>query len=291
MKKIHTLFFLFIFCCSLFLIQTKAKAGAKRIMPTPVAAFYSSDTVFCAEPGMCINFFDISTGNPTSWKWNFPGGIPDTSTQQNPTNICYYFAGTYPVTLIVSNASGSDTLTISPMITAGAPPPPPLIALCGGDTLVCCNDSGLILFNLSYQWYLNGSPIAGATNYFYVATQGGTYAIMITDSNHCSEIGVGNGFVSCPAGFVNVNELTSLADVMIFPNPASQSVTISWPSSIRGNIDITVVNVLGERPSSPLLWRGVRGEAVDVSYLPNGVYFLRIASEEGTVNKKFAVLR
>jgi hypothetical protein len=50
------------------------------------------------------------------------------------------------------------------------------------------------------------------------------------------------------------------------------------------------VNVLGQAVRSPLFWRGVGGEAVDVSYLPNGVYFLKIDLGEGTVNKKFVVV-
>src|SRR5262249_38617080 len=78
----------------------------------PVSNFAPTDTTFCGETGGCIDFVDHSTGNPTSWKWLFPGASPDTSSLQNPTNICYGFTGTYPVTLIVSNSSGTDTLTV-----------------------------------------------------------------------------------------------------------------------------------------------------------------------------------
>ena len=35
----------------------------------------------------------------------------DTSTLQNPTNICYPSAGTFAVTLVSTNANGSGTLT------------------------------------------------------------------------------------------------------------------------------------------------------------------------------------
>src|SRR5262249_33194086 len=86
------------------------------IQNIPVANFTSSDTTFCNEGGKCLYFTDHSTGNPTNWKWLFPGAIPDSSLQQNPTNICYANPGTYAVTLIVSNARGTDTLSISPFI-------------------------------------------------------------------------------------------------------------------------------------------------------------------------------
>jgi len=78
----------------------------------PTCNFISSDTAFCSEPTKCINFYDNSANNPVSWKWLFPGGYPAFSNQQNPTNICYGTPGTYPVTLIVTNSTGSDTLTV-----------------------------------------------------------------------------------------------------------------------------------------------------------------------------------
>lgn len=39
---------------------------------------------------------------------------------------------------------------------------------------------------LTYQWYLNGLAIQGATDSIYLATSGGTYAVMVTDAGGCS---------------------------------------------------------------------------------------------------------
>jgi uncharacterized protein (TIGR02145 family) len=55
-----------------------------------------------------VHFTDLSTGNPTSWTWFFGDG--DSSLMQNPSHI-YTATGLYSVTLIVSNAGGTDTLT------------------------------------------------------------------------------------------------------------------------------------------------------------------------------------
>lgn len=76
---------------------------------TPTANFSASQTNITT--GSSINFTDLSTGNPTSWSWSFQDGTPATSTLQNPTNIQYNTAGTYNVTLIVTNANGNDTET------------------------------------------------------------------------------------------------------------------------------------------------------------------------------------
>jgi len=82
--------------------------------PIPVAAFTASSTSIPA--GGSVSFTDQSSATPSSWSWSFPGGTPAVSTVQNPAGIVYNAPGTYPVTLIVNNANGGDTLTKSAYI-------------------------------------------------------------------------------------------------------------------------------------------------------------------------------
>jgi len=58
-----------------------------------------------------VSFTDQSSFSPTSWYWEFPGGDPPASTEQNPVNITYPQSGIYDVTLIASNEIDSDTVT------------------------------------------------------------------------------------------------------------------------------------------------------------------------------------
>src|SRR5436305_5362202 len=62
---------------------------------------------FTATPvsGHTMQFTDTSTGNPTSWLWDFGDG--NNSSQQNPAHT-YAAAGPYSVKLTVSNAGGSN---------------------------------------------------------------------------------------------------------------------------------------------------------------------------------------
>jgi len=240
----------------------------------PSAHFTCSDTAFCNETGECINFFDHSTGNPTSWQWSFQGASPSSSTLQNPDSICYTIPGTYTVQLIVSNGTNYDTLTVSPLIIFGTNPPPPTITVHGGDTLISSHGS-------TYQWYFNGAPLTGATDSFYVAHQGGTYAVQITDSmGGCYSIS--NGVT-----IIGIQELNSNRDVQIYPNPASQSVTISWPSSVLGNVEITITNVLGERVYSPPTAYMRLPAEIDVSALSKGVYILQLRDGDHFCRTKF----
>lgn len=66
--------------------------------------------------GFNYTFSDLSTGAPTTWAWDFGDGM-GTSTQQNPA-YTYADTGSYVVTLVVSNACGSDTLTQTVLIVS-----------------------------------------------------------------------------------------------------------------------------------------------------------------------------
>jgi PKD repeat protein len=60
--------------------------------------------------GLEVQFNDLSyNGDPQSWYWEFPGGIPSVSTDQNPF-ISYPEPGIFPVNLTVSNSSGNFIL-------------------------------------------------------------------------------------------------------------------------------------------------------------------------------------
>ncbi|MBK5270901.1 MAG: PKD domain-containing protein, partial [Bacteroidia bacterium] len=84
---------------------------------SPVANFTGSPLAGCSP--IIINFQDLSTGNATSWNWDFGNG--NTSTLKNPV-ASYFTPGTYTITLTATNANGSDTLTRSQYISVYEPP-------------------------------------------------------------------------------------------------------------------------------------------------------------------------
>jgi len=80
----------------------------------PVANFSGSPTSLVI--GGSVQFTDLSTNDPTSWSWTFEGGTPATSASQNPA-VTYNTAGTFAVTLTVTNVEGSDTKFVDNYIT------------------------------------------------------------------------------------------------------------------------------------------------------------------------------
>ena len=82
----------------------------------PVANFNADNLYVC--PGQSVQFSDLSDGDNLTYNWSFPGGTPANSTSQNPL-VSYPAAGTYSVTLVVTNSAGSDTKTINSYIIVG----------------------------------------------------------------------------------------------------------------------------------------------------------------------------
>ncbi|MFN7295115.1 MAG: M43 family zinc metalloprotease, partial [Bacteroidota bacterium] len=81
----------------------------------PDADFYSLTPAVCVNSS--VNFVDNSSlGAATSWNWTFPGGSPATSTDQSPV-VTYATPGTYSVSLTVSNANGSNSVTKNSYVT------------------------------------------------------------------------------------------------------------------------------------------------------------------------------
>jgi PKD repeat protein len=72
-----------------------------------VTADFTSDVVEgCAD--FEVEYEDLSSGNVIDWEWEFEGGIPDFSTEQNPI-VLYETPGTYGVTLTVFSRQGRYT--------------------------------------------------------------------------------------------------------------------------------------------------------------------------------------
>jgi len=247
-------------------------SGCSGILP--VASFTSDSATIC--PGSCTSFDNLSLFANT-YQWSFPGGIPDTSTMDNPQNICYANPGSYDVQLIASGATGSDTVLLPGYITV-VPAPSPQGITQTGDTLFA-NSGGA-----SYQWYYNGNMISGATDYFYVAMLNGDYNVLVTDSNGCeAEAVIFNVLTS-------VEHLNTFQDELkLYPDPAGEIIFIKWNSSFDVSYEISVLTLLGQEviSGSGSDLDQLSNNGIDISHLSTGMYFLEIHSKGYSARIKF----
>ena len=149
--------------------------------PPPVANFTANPTSGCTP--MIVQFTDNSTNTPNSWNWTFPGGDPATSSDQNPT-VTYNNLGTYPATLEVTNAGGTDVQTLNNLINVGTSPT--------ADFETAIN-LGLVDFintsqnGTSYLWDFGdgNSSTDFAPSNVYLAS--GSYEVVFTVFNDCGQ--------------------------------------------------------------------------------------------------------
>ncbi len=241
----------------------------------PFAALNLSDNNICE--GDCISLTDISTNQPTSWHWILPGTSIGNTNSQNP-NVCYNQAGAFDVTLISSNATGSDTLVMNNLVTVNALPVTPAISLSG-------NILSTTLYS-SYQWYLNGNIINGAIYQQIIILNYGNYSVAVTDSFGCSSQSIEFNFTG--AEDLTANEFR----IVIAPNPADDLINVSFSNySISSNVRLVLLNELGQVMQSKiiLLKTGTTNEIINSANLASGCYILEIKGENNTYTKKIVV--
>jgi hypothetical protein len=241
----------------------------------PTSVFAVSDPDICEK--FCINFFDQSTNNPSSWQWLFPGGIPSSSVDENPVNICYNDSGTYDVTLISTNTFGSDTVVLSNFITVYSTPPIPSIAQ-NGYTLTATSA-------YSYQWQLNSTDIPGATNQSYDVQQSGLYTVITGDPNGCVNS------ASTYVGITGIFDEADNKDIAVIPNPSDGNFLVMLQNMSEVQIRIQIFNPVGEKIflTDERITDPSFEKEINLPASLAGIYFLSIATPGKIWNKKIII--
>ena len=151
-----------------------------EVIHIPVAEFSASATVI--TEGDQVEFTDLSDNSPTSWSWDFGDG--GTSTLQNPSYI-YASAGTYTVSLTVSNSAGSDNETKTYYITVGSPPVADFV---GSPTTIGVGES--VQFTdqstnspTNWSWDFGDGQTSAERNPSHIYSSVGTYTVSLTVMN------------------------------------------------------------------------------------------------------------
>jgi photosystem II stability/assembly factor-like uncharacterized protein len=94
--------------------NSRSNTANNGLIPSNIAADFSSNVITGIVP-LDVNFTNQSTGTPTTYIWKFGDG--DTAMTPNPTHT-YTTAGTYTVTLIISDPTTTDSIVKTDYIDA-----------------------------------------------------------------------------------------------------------------------------------------------------------------------------
>lgn len=256
-------------------VVTNTTLNTMTALQYPDASFNTVDQSICETD--CIVFDNQSTSG-TSYQWIFQGGTPSSSTASAPGAICYSTAGAYDVTLITTNALGSDTMTQLAYLNVGASPGVFSVVQMG-DSLIAPQG-----YN-SYQWYYNNVIISGATSYFYVATQDGDYGVVVGNANGCQS------GVNVPNVIIGVNDISLSNAISIYPNPSTGSFEISFNTTGNHDLKIQLFDKVGQLVKEQSI-QSVSGNnkiAMLNDELSAGIYMLRIKSNSAVATKMVVI--
>jgi hypothetical protein len=169
-------------------------------------------------------------------------------------------------TLKVIDSNGCSTTTSAPTVITVIQRPVPVITRNG-----IMLDAGVGY--LSYLWYRNGSPIAGATTQTYTPSSGGSYTVeVVADTiNNCP--GKSQPYIYTGVGVTT----TSLsAQIKLYPNPSSDVVTVESPVPV----DVIVTGMDGN-----IVYRGYNVKQLSVGEWADGVYQVILRDKSGSFLK------
>ena len=89
-----------------------------KVFPVLIADFTPSATRI--KVGESVTFTDSSVGTPTSWSWEFEGGTPATSTEQNPT-VQFNINNPTTIKLAITRAEDGSSAEVEKLIQVGPP--------------------------------------------------------------------------------------------------------------------------------------------------------------------------
>ncbi len=263
----------------------------------------------CDTP-FVIHFIDNSFNNPSSWFWEFEGGIPATSTEESPY-VSYSLPGTYQVIHIAINEFGADTL-VEEIIINGQQNEFLSPTVCSGDSLVISgfvfdedhptgeiqliNPNGCdtllhveLHFMESQDTFLVDSIQVGEsyTVGSSVYTTEGTYTDTLTTSIGCDSI------VHLELTIIQPNstkELESIQKISYYPNPVSDWIHFSFLLAQKATVRIEIYDMSGKQIVSlpkKILPTGIHELSYDMGSFSSGVYFAKVITDSQVRTLRF----
>ena len=155
------------------------------VYPLPTPHITPDDPSFCAGGSVTLT---AVPSDGAAYQWYFNGQPIDgaTASTYNATQ-----GGDYTVSMTdahgCSGTSAPVTVIVHPLPDVHIEPQGPTTFCTGGSVEL---DAIVVdqFTPLSYQWYLNGAPITGATDSKLITAIGGVYTVSVTDANGCTKL-------------------------------------------------------------------------------------------------------
>jgi len=225
---------------------TTVTGTTTQVPPSVVTAGFTGSPTSGGAP-LIVSFTDASTGPVISWAWLFGDG--GSSNLQNPSHQ-YNNTGSYTVSLMVSNGSGTSTLartsyvtvtTAAPVVIAGFTGTP----LTGTMPLTVQFTDASTGSPLSRTWNFGDTGTSTATSPSHQYISAGTYTVSLIVSN-----GTGTNTLT-RTGYVVVKPPVPVADFTANPVYGAMPLTVQFADA-SSNVPSSWAWTFGDGGSSTL---------------------------------------
>jgi PKD repeat protein len=246
------------------------------------ALFTHDGTPIC--PGSSVDFFDASLNGPTAWNWSFQGGIPATSTLQNPT-ITYNAGGLFDVTLVASNGSYTDSITL----LGGVHVVEPAGALALSDvTVTFLSQGGTVNFfssgtpgsNSSWDFGDGSTSTQLEPTHSYSST--GNYLVTLIETDSFSCEATDTLWITVYDSITGTQDIDLNSDLSIYPNPSSGTINLALHNWENESVNMTLTDVQGRLITELNIPNVKDDQQVTMSFEDEaaGIYLLHVESEQ-----------
>ncbi len=227
-------------------------------------------TAFCVGGSVVLN---ANTGTGLTYQWKKDGTDISGVTASSFTATV---AGSY--TVLVTNSSNCSSTSNATIVTIGSIPTTPSISWNG--TQLSTTATGV-----SYQWFLNGNVIPGATSANHSPTSIGVYKVTVT-ANGCSN--TSDNYTLVVTG-IDPTLILSPYTAQVYPNPAKNDFAIKFGETPNVTLDIQLINNLG------IVLKSIKTKnnltTIKVNELPSGLYFIKIIGGAFNQVKKIEIIK
>lgn len=245
------------------------------VLNTPNVSISPSNLAYLCSSGYSV-LLTGSSGGTSQWYLN---GSPITGATSNT----YYATTTGYYNMVKTNLNGcADSSQIPTQVILS--PTDASINPNGAQTL--CDPANILLVATSgaesYSWLLNGIPITGETNDSINVSQTGVYSCVLTYGN-CNDTTI-NSFDLTVIDCSGLNE-EWIANLKIFPNPASEFVTIQ--SNLLGNWNISFLEITGKKVAQ--FNSSQSNQTINIKNFSKGIYIIQLTQGDFILNKRLII--
>jgi len=215
----------------------------------------------------------LTASGGTTYSWSPSTGLSATT----GTSVTASPAATATYTITGTDANGCKNTTT---VTVTVDPVPAVPTITEAVHVLSTSATGV-----TYQWYLNGTLIPGATSQTYTGTVfPGNYSVTVTNTSGCS---------SSSASFMatGIQEHVNNVSMNFYPNPNTGVFDLNISGVVQTDYELSIYNALGQVIISEKIGNlnGTYHKTIDLTTNGKGVYLISLSDGKYRSVKKVIV--